>query len=137
MFSRLFDNKIFNKGFYISGLLIWTLALFHEATTYPFLESAVGIQYAYLFWPPTIALTLNLLINSKFTWGLCFLCYNLLVILYIKEYIIDDYNSYHGGEKDYMNSTTSYIMTGIITAIIIFIDWTLYKTRPKNEKHST
>jgi hypothetical protein len=136
MLKKLFDNKIFIKGFYICGLLIWTLALFHDATAYPFLESAVGIQYAYLFWPPTIALTLHLLINSKLTWGLVFLCYNLLVILYIKEYIIDDFNSYHGGEKDYMNSATSYILTGIVTTIIFFIDWTIYKTRPKNEKHS-
>jgi hypothetical protein len=136
MLKRLFDNKFFIKGFYICGLLIWTLALFHDATVHPFLESIFEIQYAYLFWPPTIALTLHVLVNTKLTWGLVFLCYNLLVTLYLKEYIIDDYNSYHGGEKDYMNSATSYILSGIMTTIIIFIDWTIYQTRPKNKKHS-
>lgn len=136
MLRRLFDNKIFIKSFYMSGLLIWTLALFHDSINYPFLKSTVGLQYAYLFWPPTIALTLHLLMNFKLTWGFVFLCYNLLVILYIKQYIIDDFNSYHGGEKDYMNSATSYILTGIVTAIIFFIDWIIYNTRPKNEKHS-
>lgn len=134
MLRRLLDNKIFIKGFYLSGLLIWTFALFHEATNYPFLESAAGIQYAYLFWPPTIVLTLHLLLNSKLTWRLVFICYNLLILLYIKGYIIDDFISYHGGEKDYMNSMTSYILTITITTIIFLIDWTIYKTRPQNEK---
>lgn len=138
MLRRLFINKIFIRGFYICGLLIWVLTLFKEATTYPFSESTFEIPYAYLFWPPTITLVLHLIFNKKTTWGLVFICYNLLFLLYIKEYIIDDFNSYHGGEKYYMNTATSFIISGVVTGIIILIDWTIYKTRPidTDKKHS-
>ncbi len=66
---------------------------------------------------------------------LTLIVYNILVVIYFKM-TIEDYISCHGGEKDYMNTASSFIISGIVTIIVLMIDWIIIKTKPIKVQHS-